>query len=363
MRIFLYLSVFGLAAVSFHTVMVRQSLAGDAGYSADTAENNSDPEARENLQKKKPSGPVVADFSAPKEELKDPTIVQLEDLPADAPVAEFVEGIPQSQRRYIYEKPTYKALANLYWALGYTDLENDTHIDNYLKLTECKIFRRYNASEFEWQEIRAATRKFISANRSDFPMRFELVQTVKLEDYDMKRRAFKITARTQIQSIRRFEMLTTDDLKFARCYHKGKEMEGFPVGVILELSRPFNLTYVPVPQDVAESYIQMKNAEFQKLSVRSQTKQLLYDMRTAYIVIYAKIFAFRKLERSMFQGYKVLQTMAVMEGFEVYGDYGRKLLFYSKSFVNTQSPKEVSAKLLKEYEVLRTKYNGDGVFH
>lgn len=314
-------------------------------------------------KKDKPTGPVIADFSEEEEKAPD-GVVQLEDLPPDVPVADFVEGTPQSTRQFIYEKPLLKNLANLYWAIGYADLANDQHIDHYLKITECDIFRKFVSSEFEMKEIRDATRKFITDNRNEFSTRFELVQEILLRDYDLKRRAFKIDPQYQIQSVRRFELVTTEDIIAATCGQKGKERMAFPPGLILEFSRPFTLTYVPVPEDVALAYIDEKNKKFQKIMEKAKSQEKVYEYRTAYIVLYAKAFAFRKLEASnTVRGAQLLQTMAVLEGVEVYGDSGRKQLFYSKSFLSNKSPTEVSENLLKEYEVLKAKYKAEGMFH
>lgn len=303
----------------------------------------------------------MPDFTT-KSQSKEKEGTQLDELPPDVPVADYVEGTPQSKRQYIYEKPTMKNLANFYWAVGYADLENDQNIDDYLKLTECKIFSKFSASEFEMREIREATRKFITDNRSEFSSRFELAQKITLEDYDIKRKAFKISRPYQIHSIRRFEMFTTDDFKRVSCGHRGI-MEGFPTGLMLELSRPFTITYVPVPEDLALAYIDEKTKFMTAKKLDTKNKSLVYEIRTAYIVMYVKGFAFRKLEASSLVGQKFLQTMAVLEGVDVYADVGRKQLFYSKSFLSNVSPTEVSENLRKEYEILNERYKGLGLLH
>ena len=290
--------------------------------------------------------------------------VQLEDFPDDVSVVEFKEGKPKSKRKYIYEKPTMKNLANLYWALGFLDIENNEHVDNYLKLTECDIYKQYIASEFEWNDIRDATRRFIKKNRDQFPVRFELVQEIKITDYDVKRHAFKINPKYQIQSYRRFQMMTVDSyIDYMFCGgSKLLNMEGYPSGVILELSRPFSLTYVPAPLKVAKEYIKTKNTEFQKLRDAAKKAENKYDLRIAYLVMQVKIFASRKIQKTR-DGESLLQTMAILEGYEVYGDPGRKLLFYSKSYLTNQTAKEVSDKIKREYKLLRLKIKGDGMLH
>jgi len=317
------------------------------------------------VKEKEEKLPDVPNFAAPVEDAikRDPSVVQLEDLPADVPVEEYVDGPPQSKRMYIYERPTLKSLANLFWALGYADLENDDHIDNYLKLTECSIYKKFITSEFEWSEIRSATRDFIKKSMSDFPLRFELVQEIFFTDYDLKRKAFKVAPRYQIQTVRRFEMFTTDDVLKSRCGHSSKLMSGFPYGTVIEVSRPVNLTYVPTPPDVAAVYMEEKNKIFQKFSDKSKNKKRLYELRNGYLVMNMKIFAHRGKIVKTIGGYDLLLTMGVLEGYEIYGDIGRKELFYSQSFLTRKDHKEATAKLQKEFEILIKKSEGEGMLH
>lgn len=317
----------------------------------------------ETKTKVKAGGPVVADFSEAEDKSPD-GVVQLEDLPPDVPVSDYVEGTPQSERKFIYEKPTLKNLANLYWAINYSDLGSDEQLDMYLRLTECDIYRKFISSEFEMKEIREATRKFVVDNRNDFSTRFELVQQLYLRDYDLKRRAFKIDPKFQIQSVRRFELVTSDDFNAPICGKKTVGRASFPAGLILEFSRPFTLTYIPVPTDIALAYLEEVNKKFEKLNEKAKNQERAFQLRKAYLVMYAKAFAFRKLEASStIRGAKLLQTMAVLEGVEIYGDPGRKQLFFSKSYLSNKSPTEVSENLRKEYETLQEKYKGDGMFH
>jgi len=285
----------------------------------------------------------------------------LNDL-SHAPVPEYEEGTPQSQRRYIYEVATVSSLSHLYWALGMMDYENQEHIDYYLLLNECKIYEQYNGQEFEWRNIRKATSEFIKKNKDEFPTRFEIVIPIRLEGYDMKRRAFRVVDEDQVKIARRFEVLAKDFNK-VHCFFKQKEIPGYPKGIIVELSRPFSLTYVPAPPDRALSFVKEKDKIFQTYKSRAKTKQRLSDLRVAYLVMQLKVFGQRGVTRG-FNGLRFVQAMGVLDGYEIYGDLRRKKLFYSKSYLKDLNKLEETEKLRTEYEALKKKFlEGDGLLH
>lgn len=317
-------------------------------------------DTKEKPQRPKSEKPVVADFTEepkPKEGVE-----QLEDMPVDKPVAEFVDGKPQSQRQYIYESPSLKTLSHLYWAISYLDIENDTHVDNFMKINECDIYKNFFGSEFEWKDIRKAAREFIMANKAEFPTRFELTQEIGLQEYDMKREAFKIDPGYQIQAVRRFEMQASDSTSKVVCMDRSMEIDGYPKGLLLELSRPFSLTFAPAPKDIAIAYIAEKDEILKKWKDKGRTKKRIFDIRKAYIVMQIKIFAHRKLVKNSV-GRRALQVMAVLEGYEIYGDVGRKQLFYAKNYVKKKDEQKVSEKLQQEYDIIKAKYKGEGVLH
>lgn len=284
----------------------------------------------------------------------------LEEMLAE-PVPEYQEGVPQSKRQYIYEEPTIGTLSHLYWALGMMDYENDEHLDYFLRINECDIQQNYGGNEYEWKRIRNATRDFIKRNVKDFPTRFELALPVRLEEYDMKRKAFRIKEEDQIMAARRFELLAKDFSRMT-CWIKSKEIPGYPKGLIIELSRPFSITYVPAPPDMALDFIKEKDAIFQSWTGKGKSKQRLYDLRTAYVILQLKIFAQRGFVRGT-NALKFVRVMAVLEGFEIYGNPGHKDLFYSKSYLRKKDEVQAGLKLQRDRDILAKKALGEGILH
>lgn len=273
----------------------------------------------------------------------------------------FTEGAPKSKRRYIYEEPSMATFSHMYWALGLLDYENKEHIDNFLRINECDIFKNYFSREFEWEEIRKATVKFLKANKDDFPLRFELVLPIRLKDYDLDKKSFAILEEDQIISSRKFETYAND---FGRMYcgHSGGELEGYPQGIIAEFSRPITILSVPAPQDVAVAYIREKDAELQKrFANEAASKTQIYNSRKAYIVLQFNIFSHRGIIR--LGKNETLQVMAVLEGIEVYADKNRSQLFFSQSYLRGSVSQQINEKFLREFDILSKKHEGEGVFY
>jgi len=273
----------------------------------------------------------------------------------------YRESEKSTKKEYIYEELSMATLAHLYWAVSLLDIENDSHIDDFLKINECEIYMNYFGSEFEWKEIREAGRNFIRNNKDQFPLRFKIVQPLRLREYDMKRKAFLIDEDFQIMSIRRFEAYASDAYNRICNDPYVKEMEGYTRGIVLELSRPFSLTYVPAKSQDALDYIQEKEAILKTLPEKAQNDINRNKFRTAFVVLKVKVFAHRKTIRA--NRFMLTQMMAALEGFEIYSDADLKKAFYIKNYTDNQSEVQTSEELASEYEILREKSKGEGVLY
>src|SRR5690606_10075606 len=107
----------------------------------------------------------------------------------------------------------------------------------------------YYHNEFEWKSIREAGRNFLRENRTKFSLRFELMQPLKLGEYDLQTKKFDILDEFQIKGIRRFEV-KAENLEMNVCGYgtiqQSDIIPGYPTGLLVELSRPINLTSLQV---------------------------------------------------------------------------------------------------------------------
>ncbi len=265
-------------------------------------------------------------------------------LSAAYPLAaqDFGEGTVQE----IYEAPNMAGFAQLYWAMGKMDVTNDVHIDNYLAITQCDLFRDYYHNDFEWRKIREATRTFLNNSKESFPLRYEFVQPILLGEYDFERRGFHVLREYKVQDMRRFEV-RAEDAGDTICGLSDK-LEGYPSAIILEFSRSLTLDFVAMEPEQAERFI-AKKAEILKdpnIAKNFKKKEDYYSLRDTYLIMKVKFFTYKEDVKE--DGREYATMIAALEGVELYSSYDRKELLYSenlltkkKNRVRTRKPKTV----------------------
>ncbi len=247
-----------------------------------------------------------------------------------------------------YEPTTIKKLGMLYWALGLLDIENDSHVDNFLMINECDIFKNYYGRDFEWRNVRESGRDFIENNKADFPLRFSLVIPLWLGEYNFEEQSFDILDKYKINNIRRFEILSEDYSNSVCDMPYGYNMEGYSYGIIVELTRPLFLDSLSVPPEIAKEYIEKK---MNVLGANSYSRrEKMFDVRDAYLVMNVKFFAAKK-EKEYIDGLNYERLMAVLESYQVYAEQSRDTLLYQKKLRKRKKRSSVEQKLQKEYEV------------
>lgn len=281
----------------------------------------------------------------------------------EGPGAEKVfSAIENSTSSYVYEIPTLKALSHLYWALNLYSLDDDEAVDEFMRHNECEIYQNFSSDEFEWAEIRNATRDFIRENKHDFPTRFQFMIPIKLQDYDSRREAFEVQDEYKINSIRRFEVYA-QNFRAKTCTDDQKISDGYPRSLVLEFSRPFSLTHVPMGEEVANEYIKKNLEKLKRYDPAARVKARMYSLRDAYLVIKVKIFAHGKFLGPNIYRLPVVQMLSILEGYEVYEDRYQQNLFFAESYVTNKDKGKLNIKLQDEYDTLLKRSKGKGIFH
>ncbi len=259
---------------------------------------------------------------------------------------------------YVYEIPTKKALAYTYWTLGFYNLEDDVAVDGFTRLNECEIYRNYHTNELEWRDIRNATRKFISENKTDFPTRFEFMMPIQLSSYDAKRGGFELEEDNKLDSLRRFEFYASDAFTEI-CNHAVSQ--GYPGSLIIEFSRPFTLSHVEMSKEEADRYTSYIYKKFiDRFDVTNRKQKFLQEMHVAYLVFKVKFFTYGKYLGLNYRLVPTIQMMAVMEGYEIYRDPAKEYLLFSQSFIANKKTGKLTVRLKEQYEILKQK-SKDGV--
>jgi hypothetical protein len=242
--------------------------------------------------------------------------------------------IKAGEARYIYEKPTRQKFSRLFWALGMLDLKEDKNIDNFLQINECDIWKDYFYNEFEWRKVRESGRQFLAENSNKFPLRFEVAQMMLLGEYDLQTESFDVLRDYKIADTARIEVFPQDYADVV-CQDDGsgrlQQIDGYPIGIVAEFNRPINLVRIPVPEELARTFIEDKLRTFKKLRSDKQNQENLYSYRDAYLFMHVKFFAYKD-QFTNNDNYRMAEIMAVLEGFEIYADKDKKLLLYSQDY-------------------------------
>ena len=230
----------------------------------------------------------------------------------------------------LYDAFSMESLAEIYWALGRQDLENQDHLDNYLRITQCSLFNDYSQNEFEWKEIKTATKQYLKEKKKDIPLRYEFMQPLKLGEYDIKKQQFEVQKDYQLKGARRFEVVASK-IGQEVCGVKNK-IPGYPRSVAVEFNRPVALTDIPVPKDIALSYIQEKQEKYRRTAQGAQTKERLLELRDVFIVMKLRFFSSQGEVRNA-DGQQIPHLLAILESIEIYADREQQLLMMSKNMM------------------------------
>ncbi|MEZ5918786.1 MAG: DUF4852 domain-containing protein [Alphaproteobacteria bacterium] len=251
-----------------------------------------------------------------------------------------------------YEEGTVAGFSKLYWRLGKFDIENDEDIDNFLMINECDLYRDYFHNEFEWHDIRKAGREHIQKQKKNFPLRFTFMQPINLADYNFKKEGFNIADEYKILGVLRFEMMATDNK--SKICDRDYPIPRYPKGLIVQLSRPFSLDFLPLDQEKAEKFNAEKTEDFMKLSADKQTNDILYDMRKVYLVMNVRLYSYQEDIKTK-EGPWLAGFLGILEGYEIYADQARTELLYAESFRRRKRKSRFEEQMKAQYEARKAR--------
>ncbi|HOO52346.1 MAG TPA: hypothetical protein PLK94_13765, partial [Alphaproteobacteria bacterium] len=146
--------------------------------------------------------------------------------------------------------------------------------------------------------------------------------------------------------IRRFEILA-EDLFEDICNQPAKyAIEGYPKGLFAEMNRPFTLETIKTPPEIAETYIKEK---MRGVTVTPRRKEEKYNLRDAYLVMKIRFFSYQEEVRSI-DYVKLTKVLAVLEGYEIYGDQNKAMLLFSENFKRRKKHSNMEEELKKRYQ-------------
>jgi hypothetical protein len=173
--------------------------------------------------------------------------------PATTATTEFEKNIERS-----YEQISYQNLTKLAWSYNAYNPTNSMHLNTYLIITECKLYNKFFQNEFEWEKIRKASIEYLNNNRQKVPRYYEYVQPIFLDRYDYSLQGFPIVGAEK-------NLKSQKNLEFASFQRGLTECGSFDINVaeypstgVLSLSSPLNLSFIRVPLNLAQQYIEWR---------------------------------------------------------------------------------------------------------
>lgn len=209
--------------------------------------------------------------------------------------------VPLSSKEAIeshkYIELDVKNLMHVYWALRDIEIDNTT-IDQYLMLTECKIYQDYYNNDIKWHKIRKATRSYLNSIRDNFPRTLYFVIPVDFKRYDVEAQKFALTKSSIFENA--YEISITAKPPLQSKYCEDLEFEElnktYPHQVVLSLNSPFSLSYIEMPPDKAQRLIS---------KVFSQNKN---ERRTVFLKFYVTLNDFRGFGQDKDSKYSFIDT-------------------------------------------------------
>lgn len=175
-----------------------------------------------------------------------------------------------------YATPNMQNLSKLYWRLGVFNPDDKKIIDNYLIINECDVYRNFYRDDFEWANVRDATRDMLMEKSAGFTNQFKILVPIDLGRYDMERGGFDVVNNTAFINSRRIQVTGTATT-YGGCDQKG-DLAGYPSNVVMILNKPFTFDFVKVDEHVAQAFLlrkrynatpvprELRNKGFQRLA-------------------------------------------------------------------------------------------------
>ena len=238
--------------------------------------------------------------------------------------------------------------SRLYWTLGKFEIDDNEAIDYFIRINDCKLYKRYFYDEFEWKRIQEATKSYIKNNLTNFPTRFEIVRPIEFGRYNVADAYFELEEEFIADEVKRIDFVS-HDVRHADSECADYNMyDVYPVDIMLELTRPFSFEFVPVENDLARLYLDEIERAFEDNDFKY--KKMHYK-RTAYMKL--------KVEISQFKGTKVAPlseggSKAIVygriNGVEVYADVGLQRPLYYEN-LSQKRKRRIAKKRASEEEV------------
>ncbi len=253
----------------------------------------------------------------------------------------------------IYDAANMESLSRLYWRLNILDVDDNKIIDNFLRINECPLYKKFSNDDFEWIRVRKAARNMIAETRETYNNKIKAQVLVELGDYDLERKGFPIIKKTGFQDVRRIKIGDNDNESRSvrinqrvRNFCHDYKLDGFPSTVLLIMEAPFSYDFIKVDEHNAQSFLIRR-----KHNPLSKTLYRQYD-RPAFARLRVTIDKFGgHIEKKHAHDNETYIVFGSIDGIDVFADKKETRILSSFDFNRKSKRQRDATKNTKEVEV------------
>ncbi|MAS86869.1 MAG: hypothetical protein CMH30_02660 [Micavibrio sp.] len=223
-----------------------------------------------------------------------------------------VQAQEKPEIRDDYIKVSFKDLSKTYWWLSLHDISEQKAVDEFARIHDCDVYRRYYRNDFQWERIRQGIAEELKRNRASFPNRYYVVIPLFLNRYDFESQAFEFKDNSKMDNVNFINILDKSDFE-GYCELKDSVLE-YPDVVNVSFKDAFNLPNLPLSQGRANDLVMNMNDNNNK-------------NRAVFLKLNFRISGYDGLVASA--TYNTANLKGVVESYEIFEDPDLKILLLS----------------------------------
>ena len=145
--------------------------------------------------------------------------------------------------------PTVDNILKILIRFGALNMGDDRILDNYAKITECKLYRHFYSDDFRWRDFRDAIRKSIKQNIGEYPTGIYYDAELQLDRYDFKQKIYKFREKSSLKGVDYFTFVVKDN----KC--GSEEVRLFPTEYRVVLDQPLLISGIPLSENDAKTLL------------------------------------------------------------------------------------------------------------
>ncbi len=187
-----------------------------------------------------------------------------------------------------YNISNLENLSKLYWRLGAFDTEDESSIESFIKINDCKIYKGFYGDDIEWRKIVKSMKSYLEKEKENFPLNYQFTLELNLGKYNMDKGGFEVINNTGFENSKIIHVKSTHN-RNPDC--SDREMpKSYPKSVIILLEKPFNMDFVKLDEHVAQAFILRKKEDPRRrayLRIRVNFTQYDGNLSGSYGEVYA----------------------------------------------------------------------------